>query len=280
MIQLFPLFLKAFQQDKVLSKFMNDWVFQLREKLEQIELSPEQIDRLPESMDLVVSGGGSFCIYAIGVGLVLKAIEKKYQKCHIDRMSGASFGAFLLPLLRCCDNEHAFKRWLINSYAHSYFCVSYYVFSFHQTLKIVIESCLQKTPFPAKLYMSTTELTPFPKNLILSGFESEEQLCSAILHSCAIPSCTTSGLFVNSDGGKWYLDGGFTNNLPVFASTGKHQLIVNISKLARSKEFSYGSFLSSGMEMTKRLTERGIDDMIYFLKTRKRDDCQILKLIR
>lgn len=64
-----------------------------------------------------------------------------------------------------------------------------------------------------RLYVSLTDPSPALGNLLVSDFESREELGDALACSCFLPAF--SGYRVPRFRGRPYLDGGFSNNIPV-----------------------------------------------------------------
>ncbi len=98
--------------------------------------------------------------------------------------------------------------------------------------------------------------------MIINEFSDTTELGHALLGTGAIPGLTVPGIFREFQD---YLvvDGGVTNNRPVFTDSQRDQLVIGFEGLPeRLQKMIY--FTSEEMF---ELTERGIEDTIVFLKS-------------
>lgn len=82
-----------------------------------------------------------------------------------------------------------------------------------------------------RLFISITEVTPFGcKNWIVSEFTSNRDLFEACLASSTIPF-VSERWGMRKYRGKWVIDGGVTNNSPVFQDSLHRQLVFRLTEV-------------------------------------------------
>lgn len=107
-----------------------------------------------------------------------------------------------------------------------------------------------------KLYTSLTVLPMF-RNMVVSQYESREE---------AIDACIGTGTFIGKYKGRFVVDGGVTNNKPIFKNEEQlnPQLVIDPFKARipwkRLRAISYS------MESAEDTFNRGQDDAIEFLR--------------
>jgi hypothetical protein len=83
-----------------------------------------------------------------------------------------------------------------------------------------------------RLHISLTFLTGWGfENRIISEFTSNEDLFAACLASSTIPYITERGKMYRMFRGRCVLDGGVTNNTPIFDDGVRRQLVLRLSEV-------------------------------------------------
>lgn len=180
-------------------------------------------------IDIVVSGGGLKGYFMTGCSHILKH-ELKKQNISIRRIAGASAGAWV-GLFMLCDFSTA--NW-IETY---YLCQERISKTIHETYEEMWPWAQEHLPPNAyeicsgRLFISITEVTWFGlKNHIISEFTSNQDLFEACLASSAIPYLTFPGL-IKKYRGMYVLDGGITNNTPVFPELPRRTLVFRLTDI-------------------------------------------------
>jgi predicted acylesterase/phospholipase RssA len=203
-------------------------------------------------VDIVMSGGGLRGYYMCGAAVVLKALVKSHG-LKVCRISGASAGAWnslfiacdLHPLdwaesyyesMRRADevSARAQGRDTARNHLPPFISVSRFKSqalldgyrSFHNTMLMKLLPSDAYIKCSGKVFISITTVTVRGlKNKIVSEFTSNEDLIAACMASSTIPFVSTKHL-VTRFRGEVVLDGGCTNNLPVFtdAPPGRRQV--------------------------------------------------------
>lgn len=174
--------------------------------------------RVPK-VDLAIAGGGAKAVYAMGAYIVLQ-----HAGVHVDRVSGASAGAYLAAL--CVGDRYQLDDLLQENLLGWGDCVVQ-VIQEHKTLFLgkiweFMSSELTKRlsgwlPHPGKLLVSvTTVATSGLEENIAGQFDSAEDLEQTICASMSVPFILCDGPFY-SWRGQYAIDGGFKNNCPVSA---------------------------------------------------------------
>jgi len=170
---------------------------------------------LPQRVvDLSFAGSGFLGMFHIGS---LAAFRKHKSKVAINNCLGASSGA-LVACAAVADIDTAWVKENFRSTVKKSEGFKLGAFSLEFDVGCILRDALMED-LPEdicdvvnnKLYISLTT-TGF-KNVLVSRFSSKEDLVDALICSCFIPFF--SGRQVPKYCGKKYLDGGFTNQLPV-----------------------------------------------------------------
>ncbi|EFN69551.1 Patatin-like phospholipase domain-containing protein 2 [Camponotus floridanus] len=167
-------------------------------------------------MNLSFAGCGFLGIYHIGVAIGLK---KYAPHLPLNKISGASAGAIAACCLLCnMPLEETVNAVLFIAQAARQYILGSFSPYFH--VQHVLLGRLQKIlPDDAhirvngKLHISLTRVYD-RKNVIISQFDSKEDLLQALLATSFVP--LYSGLLPPRLHGIRYMDGGFSDNLPIF----------------------------------------------------------------
>lgn len=186
-------------------------------------------DDNPLEIDVVVSGGGMKGFFIVGCWSILKSLIEN-NKISVNRWAGTSVGAGCVAYM-CCgvdpvlwSNTYWKTRRLIRS--ESITIVESFRKLSHELLPDnAHELC------SGKVFISLTLLTIFgPKNVIISKYHSKADLIEAVVSSCSIPFMTSRDIISNFRGMR-VLDGGFTNNTPLFHDSPRKQLIFHTPRV-------------------------------------------------
>ncbi len=185
-------------------------------------------------VDLVISGGGLRGYFVTGASVVLHNILKR-EDIKVARYAGASCGAwcaafiamgmstrtwvetFLLTQKVCSENP---KKTIHTAYRDT-------VIPWLYRSKGIPDDAYKRCS--GRCFISITRLTPLPVNEIVSEFKDNNDLLNCLMGSSAIPYFTESSL-TGFFRGRRVLDGGITNNLPLFFdNSDRHQFVIRLS---------------------------------------------------
>lgn len=222
-------------------------------------------------IDVVITGGGMKGYFMAGAShVLLRELDK--QNVKIARVAGASAGAwgglFIMTGFSAADWIETYfvcarnlDKTLLEAYVE--------IWPFVQTL-IPPDAYKQCT---GRLFISVTEITMWGlQNRIISEYTSNEDLFQACLASSSIPYLTIRGnyfLFRN----KWILDGGFTNNTPVFEDGKNRQLIFSLYNV----EYPWRQLTVASDSCIEALVIRGAICMSRFLQGEATDSISWLE---
>ncbi|XP_072746313.1 patatin-like phospholipase domain-containing protein 2 isoform X2 [Anoplolepis gracilipes] len=238
-------------------------------------------------MNLSFTGGGFLGIYHVGVAIGLK----KYASHLVDKASGASAGAIAACCLLCEETVNGVLH--IAEAARKYTVLGPFspYFNVQRVLLEVLEKILPgdvHIRVNGKLHISLTRMYDM-KNVIISQFDSREDLLQALLATSFVP--LFSGLLPPRFHGMRYMDGGFSDNLPMFDEntitvcpfSGEsdicprdplhHLYNVNVCNMnvELSKQNLYRiaqAFFPSKTEILLSVCKQGYDDALQFLRRR------------
>ena len=130
-------------------------------------------------------------------------------------------------------------------------------------MRIIPEDAYLRCSGRAFISISTVTATGGIANKIVSDFSSNEDLLAACLASCTIPLVSTKQL-VSRFRGEVVLDGGCTNNLPVFTDGRRRQILFDMSGV----EYPFALSFSPSDRCIESLVLRGAVEMRLFLLQR------------
>jgi len=189
-------------------------------------MSEAQPKREAVEIDIVVSGGGLKGYFMSGCSHVLQH-ELAKQNVKIARIAGASAGAWCgLFMLTNLGTEN----W-IESY---YKCKERPEMNMHEAYEDIwpwVNSCMPENAWEicsGRLFISITEVTWFGfRNHMISEYANNRELFEACMASSAVPYISLSTMF-RTYRGMWVVDGGLTNNTPVFKDNKRRQLVFRL----------------------------------------------------
>lgn len=211
----------------------------------------------PPEIDVVISVGGFYGYYAVGVQKILQKLENQ-GKIRIRRYAGASVGAICAVLMACNTPPEI----VIGIYDALLF-KKQYLFELKKKL-------LEILPYDAhhrcsgKVFINATRITLYGlRKIVFSQYRSNQELVDVCMASSCLPFYVSPHLFYRFDG-DYYVDGCFTDMLPVFQDRKHHQLLIKLYKinyytpyaLCPSDPSIEGLIVKGAVEMNKFLTFR------------------------
>jgi predicted acylesterase/phospholipase RssA len=186
-------------------------------------------------IDIVVSGGGLKGYFMAGCShILLKELAK--QNVKIARVAGASAGAWCgMFILTGIGTE----TWVETYYK----CKERPGMTMHEAYTELwpwMESNLPKNAWEIcnnRLFVSVTEVTMWGvKNHMISTYTCNEDLFEACMASSTVPYISLPGML------RWYknmwcVDGGVTNNTPVFPDNVRRQLVFRLGDVLYPLKF-------------------------------------------
>ncbi|XP_065647205.1 patatin-like phospholipase domain-containing protein 2 isoform X2 [Hydra vulgaris] len=166
-------------------------------------------------MNLTFSGAGFLGIYHVGVVSCLKIHGKKFIQ-NVECYGGSSAGALAACMLLCDMNLKESVYFVMNLATQARSTLGPLSSSFDPTTTIR-KTFLKYLPEDAyklaseKLFISLTRVSDW-KNVVVSNYENNEELVDALICSSFIPFF--SGVLPTKYKNEYYIDGGFTDNLP------------------------------------------------------------------
>mmetsp|Transcript_27949 Transcript_27949/g.65048 ORF Transcript_27949/g.65048 Transcript_27949/m.65048 type:complete len:385 (+) Transcript_27949:145-1299(+) len=211
-------------------------------------------------VDIVVSGGGLRGYFVCGAAVVLDALVQS-KRIKIRRYAGASAGAWVsmfmasgLHPLDWCETYYGSMNdpaLLLDGYRNIIPSMM---------LKILPDDAYKRCS--GRVFISITVMGRMgPRNVIVSEFTSNEDLVNACMASCTIPYITTFG-FGEPFRGQRVVDGGFTNNIPLFTDNARETLLFDLGKVAYPFEWT----MSASDPCIESLIIRGAVEMRLFCR--------------
>lgn len=205
-------------------------------------------------IDIVLSGGGLKGYFMAGCGHVLLE-ELAKQNIKVGRVAGASAGAWAgMFLLTGFDT----KDWLETYYA----CQADPELTLLEVYEKIwprgVQDLLPEDAYitcTGRLFISVTEITRWGlRNRIISTFKSNEDLFQCCCASSMIPYLSHMKLYWELKSyNMWCLDGGITNNTPIFSDGTNRQLVFRLYEV----EYPWRGMLQAVDTCIETLTLRG-----------------------
>uniref|UniRef100_A0A915D5U8 PNPLA domain-containing protein n=1 Tax=Ditylenchus dipsaci TaxID=166011 RepID=A0A915D5U8_9BILA len=167
--------------------------------------------------NLSFAGCGFMCIYHFGV---CAAIQKYAPHLARNKISGASAGSIIATAVACNVSLSNAVEIILNVASKARAgCLKALSpnFDLQGLLRAGLEKCLPADAHlrcTGKLFISLTRAKDF-KNVLVSKFNSREEVIQAVICSCFIPGYM--GTELPELGGEVYLDGGFTDDHPTIS---------------------------------------------------------------
>jgi len=226
--------------------------------------SPEEDDQGIE-IDVVLSGGGLKGYFMCGAGyILLKELKKKNIK--INRIGGASAGSWAGMFMLTGISSEAW----IETYFANMIRPGSHLLEAYRELWPEVKKALPHDAYITctnKLFISLTEITwSGIQNRIVSEFTSNEDLFEACCASSTIPYMSAPIIYANYRGMR-VLDGGLTNNTPVFPDGLRRQLVFRLYEV----EYPWRQMLNPTDTCIETLVLRGALLMSRFLQGEPQD---------
>ena len=199
-------------------------------------LSINNNDNDSNDIDIVISGGGLRGYYVTGASVILHKILKE-KKLNIARYAGTSCGAWCAAFMAMGMKTSVWTKTYILS---KEYCKKYSNKTIHDAYREYVIPWLYKTngiPSDAykkctnRCFISITRLTPLPQNVIIKEYFSNDDLLECLLASSSIPFFTESNITGFYRGSR-VVDGGITNNCPIFDDfADRYQLVIRLSDI-------------------------------------------------
>jgi len=191
-------------------------------KAMSVEYLPDHASVLPLEFDLVISCGGFFGFYVIGIDRVLKKLERNGH-FRVRRYAGSSVGAICCVLM-CCGVP---TTSLVEMYERLYRRSDYFLLLRKELLAILPPDAYLRCS--SRVFIHATRVGLWCRPAVFSSYADNADLVDACLASSNFPFLI-SPLPVFSYHGKWYIDGCFTRSLPVFNDSSR-QLLVKLYRI-------------------------------------------------
>jgi hypothetical protein len=214
-----------------------------------------------EEIDVVFSGGGLRGYYCCGSYVVLNALVNTHG-LKIRRISGASAGAWCSVFMAC--DTHPLD-WADTYYEsmhveHQVLLDGYRSFIPTMLIKMLPDDAYIRCSGRIHISITTVSLLGGLKNIVVSEFTSNDDLIAACFASCTIPFLSTSDT-ARKFRGEYVLDGGTTNNLPVFTDKKRKQIVFDLAKV----EYPFALSFAPSDRCVEALILRGAVEMRLFL---------------
>lgn len=191
----------------------------------------------PPEIDVIISVGGFYGFYVIGVSKILKKLEKQ-NKIIIKRYSGSSVGSICSVLLACSVDPEL----IINLYEklfHNNFVIkssSYFDLLREELLSIIPENAYRICT--NKVYITATQVTFYGlKHIIFSKYFSNEDLIDACMASSNMP-LFISPYILYKYRNCYFIDGYFSSVLPILSNK-PNQLLIKLYRINYYSSYVY-----------------------------------------
>jgi len=177
-------------------------------------------------IDVVVSGGGLKGYFMAGCSHILKH-ELAKQNVKIARIAGASAGSWVgLFMLTGLSTEDWLETYYLSKERPH--------LTMHEAYRELWPWIKERLPENAweictgRLFVSITEVTPFGfKNHMISDYTCNDDIFEACMCSSTVPYISLPTMMYRFRG-MWCIDGGVTNNTPVFPDHVRRQLVFRL----------------------------------------------------
>jgi hypothetical protein len=233
----------------------------LMKDMNEVEMEKEQIE-----IDIVLSGGGLKGYFMAGCSHILcKELEK--QNIRIARIAGTSAGSWAGMFMLTGFGP---ANWL-ETYFHCSSRPKLTLLEAYEVIWPLVKSRLPEDAYKictGRLFINVTELTWYGtfRNRVISEFSSNEELFQACCASSMIPYVTYPSFSWKLRGFNC-LDGGITNNTPVFPDGKRRQLVFRLYEV----EYPWRQMINPTDTCIEMLALRGGLLMSRFLQGERMD---------
>ena len=212
------------------------------------------------SIDVVLSGGALKGYFMVGASnILLKELAKR--KMSIARIGGASAGSWAGMFILCgLSPESWIETYFANSIRPGSTLLEAYKEMWPYIQKLLPHDAYKICS--GRLFISLTKVSwRGLENVIISEFTSNDDLFNCCCASSTIPYMSVPQWFWYFRGER-YLDGGLTNNIPVFPDGERRQLVFRLYEV----EYPWRQMLSPVDTCIETLVLRGAILMSRFLQ--------------
>lgn len=226
------------------------------------------------------SGGGYNCVYHLGI---VKYIFENSILFKDLKYLGASGGAGIASIALCYESEsESTKLTIINDILRDIIGMRLMNLKLSEQVarySSILERYIDEEKFNKyikrknRCYISITDVSDIiPKNIIMNNFETYEQYIESLRGSACIPLLLDDT--IRTVDGKWCLDGGLSNNIPVI---NEHTLRISCLNYPLMKadiypkiicELKY-SFISPEEKYIMNMFNLGYNDMEQYMREYK-----------
>ena len=189
-----------------------------------------------EEVDIVVSGGGLKGYFVIGARAVLEN-QLAQRNLKLCRCAGASAGAWAAMFMASgVSNSDWLKTYTFTRNAFEAGDSSRVLEAYREQILPWLAEKLPKDAYircNGRCFISITVLDRcgwLPRNMIVSQFESNEDLVNACFASSCIPFVVEHGMGPRFRGLR-VVDGGLTNNTPCFTDGVRRQIVIRLEQV-------------------------------------------------
>jgi len=218
-----------------------------RQKLEALQL------------DVVIGGGGWRGQYAGGAVSIFQALEK-LQLRVVPRYSGASIGAITAAYFASASG---YSDYIASHNAWQALWKPSRCWRGKHVLRAMLDGALPPDAHKlcnGRVFINISVLGFPPSGVLVDKFDEREDLVEALVASASLPGLTGS-LGLDKWAGMFAVDGGLTNNVPLFTDGLRDQLVVNLGWLEHAFVDTFTP-LGKGHD---ELLMRGQDDLMRVL---------------
>lgn len=187
----------------------------------------------PQEIDVVISVGGFYGLFAIGTDKILKKLEKNRQ-LTIRRYAGSSVGAICAVCMAC----HISGDRIVNVYNRLSHTPHYFKALRKELLSLLPEDAYLKCTDKVFIHMTKVGFPYLLEHVVVSRFIHNEDLVDAMMASSNMPFLVSSSLVYRFRGG-YYVDGCFSRFLPVFEDHVHAQLLLKLYHIQYYGPFSF-----------------------------------------
>jgi len=239
----------------------------MRDKIFQA-LSMDNLESLikdhSKEFDVIISGGGFYAFYVMGVDRVLKKIQQEGM-IKIRRYAGVSAGAIIAVLMQCNHNGVEIVHHLHDKLAGQ---SDFFVKLREQLLLLFPKDAYLQCS--GNVFIHLSEVTWYGlRPCVISQFESNEDLVDACMASANMPFIISPSFFYRYRD-RWYMDGCLTRILPTFSDSAS-QLLIKLYRI----DYGWNCLYSPVDRSIEGLIVKGAVETASFFRT---DDHRVVAL--
>ena len=187
----------------------------------------------PMEIDVVISIGGFYGFFMIGVDKILKKLEHS-NKLKIQRYAGSSVGAICAVCMAC----HISGETLIHMYNRLSQSPNYFRKLRQELLTLLPTDAYLRCTNRVFIHITQIGFPYLIRHVIISHFYNNEDLVDAMMASSNMPFIISPQLVYKYRDG-YYIDGCFSRFLPIFKDQRHPQLLVKLYHIQYHGPFCY-----------------------------------------